>query len=268
MALTEATFLQNPAQQAAAAMFAPATNMLGDALNNAVDMGRRMVDLQSHQEDMFMSEREKLRLASERKGLEAQRIFEADRKFGEDVLKDRRNFAEDAFRDRRDFTQSSMMQNAQLGMSRERLAMEKENAAAGRTYNEARAQYYLNGGTKAGDGKSFGVAFSDVLTKHGALETTITPPRDVTMSPRDYEAMAQQNERAVKSQGGWAPVLQSYYREDATAALPSMSPEQREILTPMLPLFQQRKPPTQGRAQVQQQYGLGTDVTDYFDSGD
>lgn len=103
MPLTEPTNLASQAAQIAQSMFAPATNVLSSALNNAVDMGRRMVDLQSHQEDIFMSEREKLRLANERKGLEARRIFEADRAYDTDVFRDTRNFAESARRDERDF---------------------------------------------------------------------------------------------------------------------------------------------------------------------
>jgi hypothetical protein len=107
-------------------MFAPSTNVLSSALNNAVDMGRRMVDLQSHQEDMFLSEREKLRLASERKGLEARRIFESDRNFGEDVLRDRRNFDEGARRDDRDFLLKRELGVGSLGLQRDSLSLQRD----------------------------------------------------------------------------------------------------------------------------------------------
>jgi hypothetical protein len=190
MALTEASLLGN-SQQAVASLFAPATNVLTNALTNAVDMGRRMVDLQSHQEDMFLSEREKLRLASERKGLEARRIFESDRKFGEDVLQDRRNFDEGVFRDRRNFGLESAYKMGSLGLQQQEFGLKQAESASRIDENTAHAEYLRAGGGRSAASNK-GDLFGDLL-----IDATADGP--VELGPPSNSMM---------TQFGWNPALQ------------------------------------------------------------
>jgi hypothetical protein len=284
MALLEANFLTSPSQQAAMQLFAPATNVLSSALNNAVDAGRRMVDLQSHQEDMFLSEREKLRLASERKGLEARRIFENDRNFGEDVLKDRRNFAEGVFRDRRDFSLESAykmgslglqreglgLQQDRLGLEREEFGMKQSESESRINENNARADYYRGGGStrsrtsergdlfldtyrELGEGKSFSFEQPqgpDILggasPQGGLLTGPPPPPQGQDLYNTGMGIINEMKRRGVT-------------REDAERSYqnPALSESERNVFRQIIPLLPYQKQPVERQRRP---FGAGTNI--------
>lgn len=251
MALTEATFLQNPAQAQAANLLGPGLNMLSTALNNAVESGRRMVDLQSHQEDIFLNEREKLRLATERKGLEAQRIFEADRTFGEGVLRDRRNFAQDMFRDQRDFGLKSEIERGQLGLAQtasnlnerrfgleeRRVGIEEEKADAYGAFYDAKASDIRAGGTGTGRRAAFKEsdpmalsvmdAYRDagnILPMEGGLVLGGNKP-NAFVTKEEIRMKEQDNKAAAIFQ----PIIENWTQDEAKDAIsdPLLQPEFR-----------------------------------------